>query len=144
VQPGTDPLKYQKEGQSTEAGQSNELVTVKLRYKQPDGVTSSKLEVAAIDTGKTYSEANTDFRFAASVAAFGMILRSSPHKGNATMEQVISLAEQSLGEDPGGHRRAFVELVRAAAKLPERPAGDDSQVRQPSKCNPADPLCSDL
>jgi Ca-activated chloride channel family protein len=144
--PGTDPLKYQKSGQATEAAQSNELVTVKLRFKQPDGATSSKFEVPTIDSGKTYSETSVDFRFAASVAAFGMILRSSPHKGNATLEQVVSLAEASLGEDPGGHRRAFVELVRAAAKLPERPIGDDSdtQIRSPKKCDPKDPLCSDL
>ncbi|MBK9263002.1 MAG: VWA domain-containing protein [Polyangiaceae bacterium] len=143
--PGTDPLKYQSPGQVTDAGQSNELVTVKLRYKEPNGATSRLLEVTAIDKGKTFAEASTDFRFAASVAAFGMILRSSPHKGNATMSQVVSLAEGSLGEDPGGHRRAFVELVRAAAKLPERSNGErDTQVRSPSRCDPADPLCTDL
>lgn len=144
--PGTDPLKYQQSGQVTDAGQSSELFTVKLRFKMPDGETSSLLEFAATDTGKTYSEASTDFRFAASVAAFGMILRESPHKGKATMEQVISLAEASIGEDPGGHRAAFVQLVREAAKLPERPIGDESntRTRTPQKCDPKDPLCSDL
>lgn len=144
--PGTDPLKYQQSGAATEAGQSNELLTVKLRFKQPDGATSSKLEFATVDTGKTYLDASADFRFAAAVAAYGMILRSSPHKGNATMGQVISLAEKSLGEDPGGHRQAFLELVRATAKLPERAPGEDSNTEQraPSKCAPGDPLCTDL
>jgi Ca-activated chloride channel family protein len=142
--PSTDPLKYQNSGQVTEAGQSNELVTVKLRFKKPDGATSSKIEVPGIDTGKRYSEASADFRFAASVAAFGMILRDSPHKGNATMAQVVSLAETSLGEDPGGHRRAFVDLARAAMKLPEKPIGNDAGMRVIRICDPADPLCSDL
>lgn len=69
------------------------------------------------DLGKTVSQAGDDFRFAASVAAFGMLLRGSPHAGDATWREVLELAQASLGADPGGYRAEFLELVRAAAEL---------------------------
>jgi Ca-activated chloride channel homolog len=143
---GTDPLKYQKPGATTDAARSGEMVTVKLRYKPPTGDESQKLEVPVTDTGKTFPQASTELRFAASVAAFGMILRNSPHKGSATMRDVVAIAEESLGEDPGGHRRAFVELARKAGDLPKEPQMDKANpyggARQ--KCDPHDPLCTDL
>ena len=52
--------------------------------------------------------------FAAAVAAFGMILRDSPHKGTATFDGVVELAQEGLGPDPSGYRKEFVEMVRAA------------------------------
>jgi Ca-activated chloride channel family protein len=58
-----------------------------------------------------------DFRFAAAVAEFGLLLRDSPYRGAANLANVLSRAEQSLGADPNGHRREFVELVRKAMEL---------------------------
>jgi Ca-activated chloride channel family protein len=87
---------------------------VKLRYKRPDGDTSMPLERTVPDRVGALSE---DFRFAASVAAFGMILRSSPHAGNATLESVTAWAKASLGADPSGYRHEFVQLVEAARAL---------------------------
>jgi Ca-activated chloride channel family protein len=82
---------------------------VKLRYKLPDASTSRWLD-HVIPAGRA-TEGSTDLRFAASVAAFGMILRDSEYKGSATLDDVLQLARRSLGRDEGGYRAEFVKLV---------------------------------
>jgi hypothetical protein len=62
------------------------MLTVKLRYKQPDANTSKLLEVPLTDSGRRFGKATTDTKFAAAVAAFGMLLRDSPHRGTATLD----------------------------------------------------------
>jgi Ca-activated chloride channel family protein len=112
--PGVDPLRYQAPGAATRAAETDELFTLKLRYKQPEENVSRLLEVPAIDRGMTTAQASGDFHWAAAVAAFGMILRESPHKGDATLAAVLELAEAAKGEDRAGYRREFLELVRGA------------------------------
>ncbi|MCP4707282.1 MAG: VWA domain-containing protein [Planctomycetes bacterium] len=114
-----DPLKYQADRQLTEQAAAGELMTVKLRYKEPNGESSKELALMIEDKDKTLPEMSHDFRFAASVAAFGMLLRDSEHKGQATYEAVINLASESISEDPFGHRNKFVDLVRKARSLGE-------------------------
>ena len=113
----TRPLKYQKE-RKTEGARKGELLTVSLRYKLPESSKSVLLEVPAMDSGVTFVKASEDFRFASSVAAFGMLLRDSPHKGVSTTEAVLEIARDAQGEDPS--RSEFVELVRLASLLQER------------------------
>lgn len=96
---------------------SNELMTIKLRYKQPDADKSSLIEQTLIDQGRSFAQATTDFRFAASVASFGMLLRHSPHRGNGTLDAVAEIAESALGPDKSGYRAEFVGLVRSAKEL---------------------------
>lgn len=96
---------------------NNELLTIKLRYKQPDADKSSLIEMPLTDDGRAFAKASTDFRFAASVASFGMILRHSPHRGNATLDAVAEIAQSSLGADKSGYRSEFVGLVRSAKAL---------------------------
>ena len=96
---------------------SRELLTIKLRYKQPDADKSSLIEMPLTDAGRSFAQASTDFRFAASVASFGMLLRHSPHRGNATLDAVVELAQSSLGADKSGYRSEFVSLVRSAKAL---------------------------
>jgi Ca-activated chloride channel family protein len=115
--PGVDPLKYQTPMGTTEVAQRGELLTLKLRYKQPDGQTSRLLEFPVRDGDKAYSQASQDFKFAAAVASFGMILRQSPHKGNGTLAGVLELAEEGKGSDPHGYRGEFLELVKQARAL---------------------------
>ena len=115
--PGTDDLKYQTPQKPSEAADSGELLTVKLRYKQPDGEKSTLLEVALADGGGSLSDAPRDLQFAAAVASFGMILRDSKHKGNYTLGAVAELAAAAVGKDAEGYRAEFVELVKTAAKL---------------------------
>ena len=124
--PGVDPLRYQAAIQTTQLAESGELLTLKLRYKQPDGQTSQLLEFPVRDSGKVYSQASQDFKFAAAVASFGMILRESPYRGNATLSGVLELAEEGKGSDPHGYRGQFLELVNKARAL----AGSDSRPEQ--------------
>jgi Ca-activated chloride channel family protein len=96
---------------------SNELLTLKMRYKAPDGDTSKKLEWAVIDEGKSFSTASPDCQFAAAVAGFGLVLRDSQYKGNLTFGAVREIAQAGIGEDNGGYRKEFVEMVRRAKEL---------------------------
>ena len=106
----SEPLRYQSAPEaSTDRTRRDELMYVKLRYKLPDASTSRWLDhVVSSDRPRNGSH---DLRFAASVAAFGMILRDSEYRGAATLEDVIALARGSLGEDEGGYRAEFVKLV---------------------------------
>jgi Ca-activated chloride channel family protein len=117
-----DALKYQQTPAPSPKpapgpGASGELLTVKLRYKEPDGAASKLLEFPVTDGGASYAKASEDFKFAASVAAFGMILRDSPHKGTATFDQVIELAEEGVGPDAGGYRAEFIGLAQKAKSI---------------------------
>ena len=93
------------------------MLTLKLRYKQPDGEKSSLIETPVRDDGVAFGKASTDFKFASAVAAFGMILRESPHKGNASIDAVMEWAEDALGKDASGYRREFMELVKRAKEI---------------------------
>ena len=108
-----DELKYQKkEKVSVKPTGSDELLTVKLRYKAPDKDVSRKIELPFVDNKG--NNVSSDFRFASAVAMFGQLLRDSDFKGEATYDKVISLAKQGLDHDDKGYRREFVRLVEAA------------------------------
>jgi Ca-activated chloride channel homolog len=96
---------------------ADELLTVRLRYKLTMGENSRLAEFPLRDGGRTFEQASADFKFAASVAAFGMILRESPHKGTANFANVTFWAQAGLVNDTGGHRSEFVGLVNEAARL---------------------------
>ena len=96
---------------------SPQLVTVKLRHKRPDGSGALTTEHSLDGDVVEWTQAPADFRFAAAVAQFGMILRDSPHKGNGTLAGVLDVAQDAKGADPGGYRAGFVELVREAQAL---------------------------
>jgi Ca-activated chloride channel family protein len=93
---------------------ARDLLTVRVSYKKPDGLLSRRLDFPLRDAGKTFAQATPDFKFAAAVASFGMILRESPHKGLATMANVIEWAEAGMDDDIGGYRSEFIELARHA------------------------------
>ena len=115
--PNVGPLKYQRPAKPTKAAQSDELLTVRLRYKLPDADKGIELAQALTDTGKRYAQASDDFKFAAAVASFGLVLRDSQYKGNASYDSVLELAQESLGSDKNGYRSEFVELVREARAI---------------------------
>jgi Ca-activated chloride channel family protein len=108
--PGIDPLKYQQTQVTAEAG-SDELMTVKLRYKLPDGDKSTLLSHAVRDASTPLAQTSADFRFATAVAEFGMLLRDSSHKGKASYEAVLQRAEGALGADREGYRKEFLLMV---------------------------------
>ncbi|HUT92418.1 MAG TPA: VWA domain-containing protein [Thermoguttaceae bacterium] len=118
-------LKYQRPaprpvGELTEAAASGELLTLRLRYKEPDGKRSKLLEFVAGDSDQRFGQASPDFQFAAAVASFGMVLRGSQYAGDVTLAAVEEFAVSGMGNDPGGYRAEFVDLVRRAGQLPER------------------------
>lgn len=118
--PGVDDLKYQKID-NTSAASSSELMTVKLRYKKPDG-DKSKLIVKPIeDRGIALSRTSNNFRFASAVAEFGLLLSGSKYKGTASYKAVIQRARGAMGKDKAGYREGFVSLVRKAEVLAGRP-----------------------
>ena len=93
------------------------MLTLRVRYKQPDSDTSSRLDIPLVDQNRAFARATADFRWAAAVAEFGMILRESPYRGNASMEAVLDLAEGSRGQDRNGYRQEFIDLVQRAKRL---------------------------
>ena len=117
--PGVDALKYQQPAQIRRAP-SGELLNVRIRYKEPESSTSQLLVTPVIDRSTAFNNATADFRFAAAVASFGMILRASPHKGSATFDTVIETADTSRGTDKNGYRDEFVQLARKARELAVR------------------------
>ncbi len=100
-----------------EAKTGNELLTVRLRYKSPEGTTSREIERPVANEVNDLGRASTDSKFAAAVAEFGMLLRDSKYKGDSNFDAVLELARANLGHDPSGYRREFVELVEKAKSL---------------------------
>jgi len=125
-------------------------MTVKLRYKEPDGDTSKLIEMPVTDTGLALADASDDFVFAASVVSFGMLLRGAgtpstpplarggeehallPNEGRYgdngpetlggfTFEAVVEMAQGSMGDDPHGYRAEFISLVELAIELQTTP-----------------------
>jgi uncharacterized protein YegL len=122
---GVEPLKYQPARPAAEPAPapaadgpaSAELLTVKLRFKEPEGDTSVLREFPLADRGGAFAAASADTRFAAAVAAFGMILRQSEFAGSVSLDDVAQIALDALGTDEGGHRAEFLDLVRKAAAI---------------------------
>jgi len=115
--PKVDDLKYQKTKEPSDAADSGELLTLKLRYKQPDGDTSTLMEIPVTDSGNKFGAASRDFKHAAAVAAFGMLLRDSKHKGNATFAAVHEIAGEAAEDDVSGYRAEFLKMVQRAKEL---------------------------
>ena len=97
-----------------------ELLNVDLRYKAPDGDVSKLISFPALDGGHDFSEASGDYKFAASVAGFGMLLRNSPYAGTLTWAGLSEMATGAAGPEPTGYRKEFLELVRKAQNLEPR------------------------
>ncbi len=119
---GVEALKYQQPTQpAVKIAGDAELVTVKLRYKQPDSATSTELELAVEDSNRRFADASPAFRFAAAVAAFGQRLRDPAAKDGLGFGEVRKLAAAAGLPDPHGYAKEFLGLVDAADRL-TRPA----------------------
>jgi Ca-activated chloride channel family protein len=120
------PLKYQKAPEKkpepkpeglTDAAATGELLTVKLRFKEPTGDKSELIEFPLKQEPKRFGAASENLRFAAAVAEFGMLLRNSQYRGGATLSAVEEIATAASSHDPSGYRAEFVELVKKAEGL---------------------------
>ena len=130
VTPRVDALRYQRrpapgargrESDKRGAGSRGELLFVKLRYKQPEGDTSRLLTVPVKDTAlaKSFDDASVGLKLAASVGAFGMLLRDSKHKGTARYADLLRWAAPAAARarDPRGRRAELLSLIRLADRL---------------------------
>ncbi|HRI78560.1 MAG TPA: von Willebrand factor type A domain-containing protein [Cyclobacteriaceae bacterium] len=115
-----DELKYQKTKIMSTANTSNELMTVKLRYKNPDGDQSKLIVHPLLDGGVSLSKSSDDFRWSASVAAFGMLLRDSEFVKGYSFDKVLQLAQGARGEDPDGYQSEFINLVKSMGLVASR------------------------
>ena len=125
-QEGVDSLRYKEVEEEVSKPQritelNRELLTVKLRYKQPDGNESKLLKFYVRDANTDYRAASKDFKFATAVAVFGMKLRHSPFAQHMSYNDVLQLAEGGLGHDLNGYRAEFLGLVRKAQSMNPRP-----------------------
>ncbi|MDR2675628.1 MAG: VWA domain-containing protein [Opitutaceae bacterium] len=127
--PPVDPLKYQPSAPRpvnpglasapapVKPELAGELLTLKIRFKPPTADKSELLEFTLEDSARAFAGADGDFKFAAAVAAFGMVLRDSPGKAGADYDRVLDWAESGLGPDADGRRREFLGLVRRAKEI---------------------------
>jgi len=115
--PSVDPLKYQESKKIEERKYSDELLTIKVRYKKPDGRTSMLLEKAVKNYGEEIENTSDNLRFAAAVVEFGMILRESEFKGNATLDGAAKLASSAKGNDEDGYRSEMIRLINTVKDM---------------------------
>jgi len=114
--PGVDELRYSRI-EPSETKFNAELLTVKLRYKEPDGDDSKLLTIGLLDRDNSFESASENLRFASAVAGFGMILRNSNYKGNANLGNIWQIANTSRGNDLKNYRGEFLELVEKARRM---------------------------
>ncbi|MES2963450.1 MAG: von Willebrand factor type A domain-containing protein [Bdellovibrionota bacterium] len=126
--PKVDELKYQKNEAAKPTAEApvtgtDELLTVKLRFKKPDGKTSDKIEVPVGNETKDFAASSSDMKFAAAVAGFGMILRDSELKGTVTLDDVIELTagNSKVAGKMDDTRLELIELARKTRELQRKP-----------------------
>ncbi len=112
-----DDLKYQKTKTSEVANKSNELMTVKLRYKDPDGDKSKLIVKELIDKGVDLKATSNNFRWSAAVAAFGMQLTDSDFRGDMSYADIVELAKSAKGKDDNGYRAECINLIKSCELL---------------------------
>jgi Ca-activated chloride channel homolog len=115
-----DTLKYQPEAGFSRSNFSKEMMTVKLRYKDPAGEASRLMEVPVLDQRVALAVTSENFRFAAAVAEFGLLLRHSAFKQQANYKNVLNLAGSAVGADQQGYRKEFVELAKKAQSIAKK------------------------
>ena len=111
-----DNLKYQETKHQKE-NESNEVMTIKFRYKEPKESTSQLITHIVLDKKTQFEETSENCRFSSAVAEFGMLLRDSKFKGNSNFKTIIALAKESKGKDDEGYRAEFIRLVEMAELL---------------------------
>ena len=112
-----DELKYQKTTIDPKANRSDELMTIKFRYKKPDEDISKLIVHPLADSNIPLAKTSDNFRWSASVAAFGMLLRESEYIKNFSYDAVVQMAQQSKGNDKEGYRIEFINMVKSLGAM---------------------------
>ncbi|MFT3737640.1 MAG: DUF3520 domain-containing protein [Breznakibacter sp.] len=112
-----DALRYQATKILGHDDYPDEWLTLKLRYKQPDGNLSKLLITVVSGQVPGFGNASTDMQFACGVASLGMLLRNSGYKNDLTYDQAIHMIRNGKGTDGEGDRGELLKLARLAALL---------------------------
>ena len=115
-----DPLKYQQPFKPVGVATGEEIMTIKFRYKNPDGEKSMLIEHRLADQPHATDEASVNFRFVTAVAQFGMLLRNSEFRQQASYTSTYRLAKNALGTDREGYRAEFLKLILDAEKMAKK------------------------
>jgi Ca-activated chloride channel family protein len=115
-----DELKYQKAKTVSSGSISDELMTVKFRYKKPNEDLSKLIVHPVIDNNINLSKTSDDFRWSAAVAASGMIFRDSEYIKGFTMNDVLQLAQGARGIDKEGYRIEFINMMKTQSLVATR------------------------
>ena len=110
-----DDLKYQRKKEVSYNG--NELMNIKLRYKEPESETSKLIIYPVADINRTWEQASGNFKLSAAVAEFGLLLRGSSYKQNSSFEQTLEIANDAAQHDDHGYRSEFLKLIKEAQLL---------------------------
>jgi Ca-activated chloride channel family protein len=105
-------LKYTKV-KTDESNYSDELATIKFRYKKPDGDKSIEIVNTIPNKKIALDRSSSDFKFTTAVAWFGLKLKESKYITNSTSADIKKLAKEGLANDDEGYRAEFVRLVDA-------------------------------
>ncbi len=124
-----DTLKYQTNlNPFSRSVHNNEMLTVKFRYKEPEGEASKLIEHPVIDRSIDISSTSDNFRFAAAVAEFGMVLCNSEFRSAASFDQAAAIAKKARGDDAEGYRSEFIRLIEIAKQLKNNNIGKTRQL----------------
>lgn len=115
--PDVDNLKYQEQGKQSTNKYNHEMATLKYRYKEPDGTISRVDSMVIVELKSRTVEPSANFKLAAAIAQFGMLLRDSEYKGNATVENTVELVRQGRGNDEEGYAGELIRLIESAKTL---------------------------
>lgn len=121
TEPRSDDLKYQmiekKKYSLTKVANSNEIATLRVRFKQPESDKGEDREFPVINNSTSFNRASKDFQFASSVAGLGLLLRKSKHRGSLNFEGLEEFATGALNNEKDESRKEFLDLIRRAKKL---------------------------
>ncbi len=112
-----DDLKYQQTTIDKKAARNKELVTVKFRYKKPDGDKSRLIEKVVMANAGSFEQASENYRWSAAVAELGMLLRESKYISEGNFQQALKLARAAKGKDEHGYRQEFIRMMEAMQSL---------------------------
>ena len=108
----TDEIDELKYASQLKPSFTEELLTVKIRYKNPEESKSILLQQVVNSKSVPFNKSSENMRFSAAVASFGMLIRGSQFSGSSTFDDVVKWAKSSKGEDEFGYRSEFLQLVR--------------------------------
>jgi Ca-activated chloride channel family protein len=119
--PDADKLKYQKQDKQTGSNYNNEMATLKFRYKKPGESVSIADSIVVAEPKNRKMETSPNFKLAAGIAQFGMLLRGSEFKGTATVENTVELVKKGRGNDEEGYAGELIRLIESAKSLGMNP-----------------------